>query len=331
MKKVLLIAYHFPPVKVSSGLQRTLSFSRDLITHGWLSQVLTVHPRAYETSSQDQLADIPEQVEVVRAFSLDSAKHLSIKNRYPDFLALPDRWITWWIGGVFSGLLAIRRLRPSVIWSTYPIATAHLIGLTLHKLTGIPWVADFRDSMTEENYPSDARRRKIYRWIENKAVHSCSRAIFTTPSAMRMYRSRYPAIPETRWAVIPNGYNESIFAEVENQISLNPSPAAESGKIAIVHSGLVYPAERDPRPLFSAIADLKARGEISSEKLCVILRATGHDTIFQPWLNELNIDDIVKLEPGLPYREALLEMFTGRWTADTTSCKLQSPDTCQVV
>ncbi|WP_276678948.1 hypothetical protein [Nitrosomonas europaea] len=40
-----------------------------------------------------------------------------------------------------------------MIWSTYPIATAHLIGLTLQRLTGIPWMADFRDPMVQPDYP----------------------------------------------------------------------------------------------------------------------------------------------------------------------------------
>jgi hypothetical protein len=44
----------------------------------------------------------------------------------------------------------VRRHRPAVIWTTFPIPTAHRIGYWLQRLMGLPWVADFRDSMTEE-------------------------------------------------------------------------------------------------------------------------------------------------------------------------------------
>ena len=181
MKKALLVAYHFPPIRVSSGIQRTLSLTRYLNDHGWQPSVLSIAPRAYEKTSDDQLKDVPAHISVKRAAGWDTAKHFSIAGRYLGFMALPDRWVSWLLGGVVSGLKLIRTEKPDVIWSTYPIATAHIIGLILHRLTGIPWVADCRDSMTEDNYPSNPKQRKIYLWIESQAVKRASRMIFTSP------------------------------------------------------------------------------------------------------------------------------------------------------
>ena len=59
MKRVLMIAYHFPPLSGSSGIQRTLRFVRYLPEFGWQPTVLTTHPRAYQQVSDDQLADVP--------------------------------------------------------------------------------------------------------------------------------------------------------------------------------------------------------------------------------------------------------------------------------
>jgi hypothetical protein len=42
MKRALLIAYHYPPARGSSGLQRTLKYSRYLRDSGWYCDVLTV-------------------------------------------------------------------------------------------------------------------------------------------------------------------------------------------------------------------------------------------------------------------------------------------------
>jgi hypothetical protein len=153
LRRVLMIAYHFPPVRGSSGIQRTVRFARWLPELGWEPIILTAHPRAYEATVEDAANEVQPGMVVCRAFALDAARHLSIAGRYPDWLALPDRWSSWWLGAVPAGLSLIRRLRPDAIWSTHPLATAHRIGATLHRLTGLPWVADFRDPMAQDGYP----------------------------------------------------------------------------------------------------------------------------------------------------------------------------------
>ena len=139
-----MIAFHFPPMQGSSGLQRTLKFARYLPDHGWQPIVLSAGAGVYQATSDAQLNEIGSTAVVRRAFALDAARHLAIHGAYPSWLALPDRWASWWLGAVPAGLALIRRYRPDVIWSTFPIATAHLIGLTLARMSGLPWVADFR-------------------------------------------------------------------------------------------------------------------------------------------------------------------------------------------
>jgi len=329
MKKALLIAYHFPPIRVSSGLQRTLSLARYLGEHDWLPTVLSITPRAYENTSDAQLKDIPENINVVRAQGWDTARHFAFAGRYFGFMALPDRWVSWILGGVLSGLNMIRKEKPSVIWSTYPIASAHIIGLVLHRLTGIPWVVDCRDSMTEEHYPSIPVQKKIYRWIEKQAVQRASRIIFTTQGTRQMYMERYPEAPASLFEVIPNGYDEEKFLEAENQLSqLSNTPESKSAeKITLVHSGVLYPSERDPTAFFDALAELKQAGLINAENLHIVLRATGHDTIFQPMLDKRSIDDLVSLEPGVDYVQALQEMLNvdGLLLFQAANCNHQVP------
>ena len=179
VKRVLMIAFHFPPMRGSSGIQRTLKFARYLPQFGWQPAVLSAHPRAYANTGQDQMSEIASDMPVHRAFALDTSRHLAFKGKYLSGMALPDRWSTWWLGAVPRGLKMIRHLRPDVIWSTYPIATAHLIAYTLHRLTGIPWIADFRDPMTDEDYPPNPVVSKTYHWIERKTLSHCALAVFS--------------------------------------------------------------------------------------------------------------------------------------------------------
>jgi hypothetical protein len=324
MKRVLMVAFHFPPASISSGIQRTLKFSTYLPELGWKPSVLTVHPRAYESTGGDQMEDIPRDLVVRRAFGLNTARHMTIAGRYPLFLALPDRWSSWWLGGVVAGLKMIREERPDVLWSTYPIATAHLIALTLHRMTGIPWVADCRDSMTEEHYPPNETMRRVYRWLERQAAKRAARVVFTSPGTLDMYAKRYPDVPAARWGMIENGYDEGNFSSAE-RASTVARPGG--GPVTLVHSGILYPSERDPTQFFDAIAELKNEGVVSGERLCIRLRGTRYDAVFGPELERRGIADIVSLDPPTGYEAALQEMLTadGLLIFQAANCNHQIP------
>lgn len=324
VKRILMIAFHYPPMRGSSGIQRALKFSRYLPEFDWEPIVLTVHPRAYSAISDDQMSEIPAQVAVCRTFGLDTSRHLSFMGHYPSLLALPDRWISWWLGAVPAGLYLIKKYRPDVIWSTYPIATAHLIGLSLSRLTGIPWIADFRDPMTDEEYPPDPLIRRVYQWIEQKTITHCTRAVFTTPGTLQNYEARFPKIPTSRFCLIENGYDEENFAGAE---AIIPARKSQSEQFVLVHSGIIYPSERDPIPFFEALAALLEQGLISSATFKVILRATAHDEYLLRLINQYKLGDIVLLAPPVSYREALSEMLTadGLLILQASNCNNQIP------
>jgi len=307
-RKLLIVAFHYPPVHGSSGIQRTLKFSTYLRDHGWEPLILTVSPQAYEQVSDDQLGEIPDRMLVERAFGLDTAKHLAIRGRHFRWMAQPDRWISWWPAAVWSGLKLIRQQRPQAILSTFPIATAHLIAMTLQRLTKLPWIADCRDSMTEPGYPVDPLTWRTTRRIEAAMVKRCTKAIFTTSGTHQMYAERYPQVPASRWAVIENGYDEENFRAAESEGT--SAPRGSSQQVTLVHSGILYPHERDPRPFFDALSELKASGDIRPETLRVVLRATAWDNVYRPLLDAAGIGDIVHLEPPVSYISALREMLS---------------------
>ena len=314
VKRVLMIAFHYPPCRGSSGLQRTLSFSHYLPNCDWDPLILTVQSRAHQELGEDQLRDIPATVPVARAFALDTARHLGVRGRHFKWMALPDRWVSWCLGAIPKGLHLIRTYKPQVLWSTYPIATSHLIGLSLHRLTRIPWVADFRDPMTELNpvtqqrAPQDSSLWRARSWIESHTVKSCARAVFTTQGAQRIYAERYPEAPSSRWGIIANGYNEEHFIEAEARVTERSS---EKGPIVLLHSGTLYPTpDRDPSAFFSALAMLKCEHQLSAASLQVVLRASGYSEHYRHLVHQHGVDDIVALKPAIPYRDALAEMLS---------------------
>jgi glycosyltransferase involved in cell wall biosynthesis len=315
-----MIAYHFPPLGGSSGIQRTLRFVQQLPACGWNPVVLSITPGAYEQVREDLVAEIPPDIPVTRAFGLDTARHLAFKGRYWGRLALPDRWASWWIAAVLAGWWLIRQHRPVAIWSTYPIATAHRVGATLQRLSGLPWIADFRDPMAQDGYPSDPRRWRSYKLTEEIAVERATKVIFTTPGALRTYGERYP-VQARKMSVVENGYDEGSFDGISAGGALNP------GKTTLLHSGIVYPNERDPTALMEALKLLADRTPELRATLRIRFRAPVAVDLLRGLIERYGITDMVEVLPAINYRAALAEMLSseGLLILQSAGCNDQIP------
>ena len=325
MKRVLMIAFHFPPVSGSSGVQRSLRFAQNLPELGWHPTVISAHPRAYQRTSPDLMREIPPSVKVVRAFAFDAVRQLSIGGRYPGFIARPDRWWPWRVGGVIEGLRLLRQQHFDALWSTYPIPTAHQIAATLHKRTGIPWVADFRDPMAQDGYPDDPLTWRAFKAIEERTVAHATRSVFTTPGAARDYRERYRDVPGNRFVVIENGFDEQTFVSAQAQVKR--SDPLKPGRTTLLHSGIVYPSERDPTQLLQALAVLKAEGTITEANFCLRFRASEHDALIQRLALANGVTDLLELLPPVPYSDALEEMLRADalLVLQASNCNAQVP------
>jgi glycosyltransferase involved in cell wall biosynthesis len=324
VKRVLMVAYHFPPLAGSSGIQRTLRFVQHLPALGWQPLVLSADPRAYEKTSEDLLADVPADTVVRRAFALDTARHLTIGGRYMGWMARPDRWVSWKFDAICEGKRLIAQFKPDAIWSTYPIATAHLIARALHRHSGIPWVADFRDPMAQEDYPPDPVTRKHFLRIEARAAEEAVYCVFTTPGAARDYQQRYPVAAE-RMRVLENGYDEESF--VAAQAASLVRPLVQGRPMVLLHSGIVYPSERDPTQLFVAVRRLLDSGRLTPDDLRLRFRASVHDDLLRGLAQEHGLIDLLELAPAIAYRDALAEMLSvdGLLVMQASNCNAQIP------
>jgi glycosyltransferase involved in cell wall biosynthesis len=203
--------------------------------------------------------------------------------------------------------------------------TAALIGLSLCRITGLPWVLDLRDPMSQDNYPHDPIVRRVWTIIERACMRRVSRVIFTAESTRQLYLNRYPQyLTPEQCILIPNGFDEDDFTHLS---IAQPAPIPESRPVRLVHSGLIYPVERDPRPMFSAVSRLKKMGRINADKVQIIFRASGSEGFYRKLLAERNIADIIRLEPHMTYRLALQECAEadGLLLFQAADCDMQIP------
>lgn len=319
MRNLLFVAFHFPPLQGSSGIQRTLSFARYLPEHGWRPHVLTVHERAHENISPASVDLVPPGTAVHRAWALDSRRHLAVRGRYLDILAIPDRWLTWMPAGVLQGAVIARRESAAAVCSTYPIATAHLVGFGISKLTGLPWVADLRDPMLQPDFPEGWLRRRSFGFIERLIMRHAHSVVVTTPGAAAYYRTRFPAAEAKRIVVVENGYDDFNLAE-----NLTPTPTS-SDTLVLLHSGMVYRKERDPVPFFTALR--RVLDDPAMPRVRVVLRAPGGELPLAAMAAQFGLADAIEIRPPIPYREALVEMMgvDGLLILQSKECNYQIP------
>ena len=300
-----MVAYHYPPEGGSSGVLRTLKFSKYLPECGWQPHVLTLRKSFYPVKDEKLLQDIPEEVVVHRTFGVDTARHLSIGGRHLSALAVPDRWIGWVPFAVARGLKAIRQAGIDALYSTCPAPSAHLIAWVLHRMTGLPWLADYRDPWIEEGvFPKPGTLRyKFESFLEAKVIRDCTYLVVTTPNLGREFVDRYPCLEERRVRVIFNGYDEADFD------GLDASSWPE--KFDIIHAGLVTPEYRNPLPLLEVLAELMRNGRLQSSEVRVSFigdSAWLGSQEFRSKVESLGLEQVVKVEPRVSHREALERM-----------------------
>ena len=297
-----MFAFHFPPFAQSSGSIRTLSFARHLPEHDWQPVVLTARKSAYPEVDERSFTITPHQARIVRALGLDVARHFAIGGRYPMWLATPDRWNTWALAAFIAGLACIRRHDPAILWATFPIASALVAAMAVHKVTKVPMIVDLRDPLIYEGWPEHPWMRKTYRTIEERVVAMASAIVVTTPGARRLYIERYSHLPASRFRIIANGIDESV------SVSVPEGRHAVKRPIVLVHSGLMEVPDRDPTAFFEAVSAMRRHGDITADTLRVVLRATGQDEKFRRQIAALKIGDVVFVEGRVSHSEALDEM-----------------------
>lgn len=315
----LVVSYHYPPLLNSSGLLRIVSFVKALAENGWHTTVLSCDIKAYNQTHSSQLSLSPPNVNLVRCFARHTAISLSFRNKYFDWMALPDPLQSWIIPAIWRGWRLIKQHKISSLLSSYPLASAHIIAYVLCRITGVHWVADLRDPMLQADYPAGTLRRKLFAALERRIFRYASWITVTTESTARFYRLRFPQCAD-KIITIPNGYDASLA-----QIVANNHLQAQS--VTLLHSGMLNKDDRDPTALLNALHYLKCRGKINADTFTMLFRAPDQTSLLQQLIDKLQLEDIVKIGAAIPYQDAIAEMQQAKalLLLQGPSCNMQIP------
>ncbi len=180
--------------------------------------------------------------------------------------------------------------------------------------------------MAQDDYPADLKTRRSFSLIEADALAHARHCVFTTPSAARIYRNRYPHASE-RIAVIENGCDEESFALARSNPPAVPADAEGARPLVLLHSGVVYAAERDPTQLFAALGRLMRDGRLTPQDLRIRFRAAVNDDMLRELAAGHGAGEFIELCPAIPYREALTEMMSvdALLALQASNCNAQIP------
>jgi len=300
--KVLLVTMYFPPAG-GGGVQRPLKLATHLPALGIETHVLA--PDDPKWLHRDDELRPPTQAFVHRA------RYLGPKARLPSEelrglsgidlaiaqarlagrrLLLPDASVTWAPTAIPAAIRLVRGEGIDAIITTSPPLSMNLIGAAVKRWTGVPWVADQRDSLVQ-----NADRR-----FERKSVQAKEKAL---ERVVRLVAKRADAVvavsdsiadevrsfePEGVVRVIPNGSDFDDFAGLEYR---------PGERFRITHTGSFF-GQRNPRAFLSALA--------SSGLVDVTARFVGDfRSVDREWVQELGLGDRLELIDYLPHQRAL--------------------------
>ncbi|MFH1755872.1 MAG: hypothetical protein ABIA59_09235 [Candidatus Latescibacterota bacterium] len=316
MKHLLMIVPFFPPVS-GGGVFRPLSFVKYLGRHNWRTTVIAPKENAFWVVDRSLLQEVPDSCRVIRTGSLSGQAVLSALRRsgpgrggaqvrssrgfgwlrkLGNAVLIPDTYVGWYPFAVRAAKRALAGARFDAIYSTSPPETSHIIGLKLHKISGLPWVADFRDPWINlyRFAPPTALHRSIY---ERLQAAICNRAGIVVASKWNydFLKKKHPGIQHITY--ISNGYDQ---AELEGLFSLSPP----HDNFTIMHAGMLS-EKRSAKPFIEAVKIFCDRYPQGRGK-CRVLFLGPREDENEAAVRELALGDVVEFRDSVSHRETLI-------------------------
>jgi glycosyltransferase involved in cell wall biosynthesis len=301
VKKVLIVAYHFPPRPGVASL-RPKGLAKFLPEFGWETVVLTAtlpgktdeRFKVVETPYRGDVGDVwksrlrlnpdkgfQEQIGVPLAWrgSRRSVTRTLVRC-LKSLLAYPDEQKYWYSPAVKEGAKLLQNSSFDALISSSGPVTAHLIGRYLKLNSGLPWVADLRDLWSQYHYYHLGWvRRRFDRRLELTTLDLADALVTVSEPLAEKLQALHP---HQSVHVITNGFD--------------PDEAGSSlltKEFSITYTGQIYAEKQRPEILFKALAELIAEGKVKLDDVQV--RFYGRKLYWlDKMIKDFKLEEVVK-------------------------------------
>jgi glycosyltransferase involved in cell wall biosynthesis len=341
-KKILLISYHFPPSSAIGGLRAVnfakhlpsfgwiphvlTADDHSLDTSDWerlkeVERIRTIKAGQLLTLRETYILLKRKYGEILKRNLIpkkksempDSSFNVSPSNaekllqkikRYFSslFFTLPDTEKGWIIPAVLKAIREIRKENIDYVLTSSPPYSVLIIGILVKMITGIKWVADFRDPwMTAGTkiYPTCTLSNKIESWLERKVIQKADLVVFNVQRLRDAYKRKYATEPVDKFVHIPNGIDQERFFRKRS--------LKKYEKFTLSYTGSLF-ENRSPEPVFKALNQLvhegKTRLDEFNVKLVGACRYVGSYSIF-PIIQAYGLDKVVEVIDPVSSTKAL--------------------------
>lgn len=293
---------------------------------GWRIEVLSVRPGYADTLDQTLLAPHPP-FRVIRTHAfiprlwyrrlrhlfsvpldgrrppgspdVDLPAHVggarrTLRRCWEAFFSLPDSHSGWLPFALTAAWF--RGRKPDLVLATLPPFTAAVVGAALASVHRVPLVLDYRDpwSALVRGTRLPSWRRRLDQALETRCLRRAALVVTTTEGT----RKEVHALGAREAVVIPNAADPELLEGVE---------PASFPRFTIVYAGNLYDT-RTAEPVLQALRLLQDEARIPPSGLSLRVLGPGGPEVLAR-ARELRIDDLIEIEPYLPYREAMSQMM----------------------
>ncbi|MYL49173.1 glycosyltransferase [Halobacillus litoralis] len=322
-KKVLLVAYAFPPIG-GPGVQRTLKFAKYLRDNGWSPIVLTVGNTAWDLKDTSLLHEIDESIDVIRVDDIkphDIDNHVikqvmtmykelindddlfkeyiqTINNQgnLNELLFIPE-YQSVWANKVINNIQSYLNIEEiDLVYTSADPNADNFIGYYLKKIYNKPWVADFRDAWTQNpytDYVKEGIKYKIECCMERNLVRFADRLVTVSEVISADFINNL-GLDKNNVETITNGYDEYDFKNIATD-------KEEHDFFTITHNGLFY-QKRSP------VTFLKAIKSIIDNRLIPVNKIKVYFTRKDNWVEyvkQLGLDEVVEFTGYMNHSDSL--------------------------
>lgn len=266
MKKALCLDYFFPPL--IGGWWIGLGVIKFLPEFGWQPTVVSAAESVSYGKDYSLLSLVPEGIEVHRvAHREQSTRSQLVLNNLKINFSFPDQYKNWYSPALRAAREVLRKGEFNLIFSASAPFTSHFIAMKLKKEFDIPWVAEFGDAWSGNDYlnraydqglikPLREYQKILIRKAERNILKAADKTIVIHQHHKQQLCDLYGSQEfQTKIDVVSDGYDESDFTNIKPH-ALYPD------KLTIVFFGSLYDGNQEIMKFLEIISEVDKNAEV---------------------------------------------------------------------